>query len=422
MPHVGLIALEAPGPVPPRWPPGRGQPVGAHVVVGGQPAGRARRRHQHAGVGVHLVGRVRQLAEALPGRLLLVDLARLGADGEHVLVGAPHDARRDRAEEEQVVPHDRAADRAAELALVVGLLVVLEVADVGEVVRVEDEPLHRARAEAAADVVVVGFAGEQVAARLGHGADDAAERAAVFRVHATGLDLHFLQVLEHGVLARVAVEQAVGRDAVDGEEVLGGAGAVHLQAALELAGVDARCGREREALEAAPLRQPVELLGRDVVRQRDLGEVELLGRVRRHVHDFGQHAGPQLGVGADGPSQQDDDVVDDHLLERVELERDRVAAGIEVGQPVGAVTAAHHHALGAGLQVGGRHRGAGYGRLRWNRSRCRPHRRIAPARPHPRDQANQRHRNQAVMRLAIAHTPPSAFVRAGLNGLTRRRG
>ena len=59
-------------------------------------------------------------------------------------------------------------------------------------------------------VVVVPFAVERVAARLGHRADDAAERAAVLRGDAAGLDLDFLQVLEHGVLPRAAIEQAVG--------------------------------------------------------------------------------------------------------------------------------------------------------------------------------------------------------------------
>ena len=401
--HAGLIALEAPGRFRQVGGLRRGQPVGAHRVVGGQPARRAGGRHQDAGVGVHLVRRIRQLAEGLPGRLLLVDLARLGAGRERVFVGAPHDARRDRAEEEQLVPHDRPAQRAAELALVVGLLVVLEVADVGEVVRVEDEALHRGRAETAAAVVVVGLAGEEVAARLGHGADDAAKGAAEFGVHAAGLDLHFLQVLEHRVLARVAVQQAVGGDAVDRERVLGGAGAVHLQAALELTGVDAG-SREGQTLEAAPLGQPVELLRRDVVRQRDLGEVELLGGVRRDVHRFGEHAGPQLGVHADGSSQQDDHVVDRHLLERVELEGDRIAAGFEVGETVGAVTAAHHHALGAGLDVGGRHRRSRDGRLGGIGHGAGQSAKSLLRACHPRDQADQRHRNQADASCHRSHS------------------
>ncbi len=54
-------------------------------------------------------------------------------------------------------------------------LVVLEVADRRQVVGIEHESLDRSRAERAADVVVVAFAGEQVAARLRHRADHAAE-------------------------------------------------------------------------------------------------------------------------------------------------------------------------------------------------------------------------------------------------------
>jgi hypothetical protein len=65
----------------------------------------------------------------------------------------------------------------------------------------------------------VRLAAERVAAALGDGADDAAERAAVLGRDTAGLDLHFLQVLEHGVLARLAVDQRVGDDAVDGERV-----------------------------------------------------------------------------------------------------------------------------------------------------------------------------------------------------------
>jgi hypothetical protein len=232
---------------------------------------------------VHLVGRIGDLAEALPRRLLLVDLARLGAGGEHVVVGPSHDARRYRSEEEQLVLDDRSAERPAELALVVRLLGVLVIADGGEVVGIEHQALERRRAQAAADVVVVRLAAEAVAARLGDRAHHAAERAAEFGVDAAGLHLHFLQVLEHRVLARVAVDQAVDRDAVHRERILGGARPVHLEAALDLTGVDAG-RRQGEALEAARLRQPVEFFGRDVVGQRHLRHVELLGRISGDVH------------------------------------------------------------------------------------------------------------------------------------------
>ncbi len=55
------------------------------------------------------------------------------------------------------------------------------------------------------------FTVQGVAAGLRHRADDAAERAAVLRLDPGGLDLDFLQVFEHGVLTRLAVDEA-GRD------------------------------------------------------------------------------------------------------------------------------------------------------------------------------------------------------------------
>ena len=77
------------------------------------------------------------------------------------------------------------------------------------------------------------FAGEEVAARLGDRADHSAERSAVFGVDAAGLDLHFLEILEHRVLPRAAVQQAVGVHAVHREAVFSAAGAVHLEAAFD---------------------------------------------------------------------------------------------------------------------------------------------------------------------------------------------
>ncbi len=97
---------------------------------------------------------------------------------------------------------DRAAERPAELVADVRLLVVLHVADRLVVDRAQHETLHRAGAQRAAGEVVVRFTGEDVAARLGDRADDAAERAAVLGGNAGRLDLHFLDVLEHGVLPR----------------------------------------------------------------------------------------------------------------------------------------------------------------------------------------------------------------------------
>src|SRR3954466_94009 len=84
----------------------------------------------------------------------------------------------------------------------------------------QNETGNRARAECAAEVVVVRLAVERVTAGLGDGADDAAERSAVLRVDSTRLDLNFLKIFEHRVLARAAVEQAGRRNPVHREGVL----------------------------------------------------------------------------------------------------------------------------------------------------------------------------------------------------------
>ena len=77
------------------------------------------------------------------------------------------------------------------------------------------------------------FAAEAIAAGLGDGANHAAHGPAVLRLDAGRLDLHFLQVLEHRVLARLAVDQAIGHDAIDGEGVLRAAGAIDLKAPFD---------------------------------------------------------------------------------------------------------------------------------------------------------------------------------------------
>ena len=77
---------------------------------------------------------------------------------------------------------------------------------------------------------------EPVAAGLGDRANDAAQRAAVFSRNADRLDLYFLQIFEDGVLARLATEQAVRRDTVNGELILRAAGAVDLEPALDFPG------------------------------------------------------------------------------------------------------------------------------------------------------------------------------------------
>ena len=122
------------------------------------------------------------------------------------------------------------------------------------------------------------------------------------RVDSSGLYLHLLQVFEHGVLPGASVDQAVGGHTVHGEDVFGAAGAVHLESAFNLARVHARCG-EREGLKAPAFRQPVEFFSGHVVRERDAGEVELLGRFRRDVDDFRERAGPKLRIDADRSSR-----------------------------------------------------------------------------------------------------------------------
>ena len=115
---------------------------------------------------------------------------------------------------------------------------------------------------------------EGVAARLGDRADHPTERAAVLGLEPRRLHLHFLQVFEHGVLALRAMNLADDRHAVHGEVVLTGGRAIHLEAAFELARVDRR-QRRGQRLEAAALRDDVELLGRDVSvlsRRRDVDE------------------------------------------------------------------------------------------------------------------------------------------------------
>ena len=195
--------------------------------------------------------------------------------------------------------HDRPADRTAGLAVVVLLLVVLRVQHGCVVERAQYEPRYRPGAHAVAEVVVVTLAVEGVAARLGHGADDTAQRAAVLGVDAAGLDLHFLQVLEYGVFPGPAVDQAVGRDAVDQKRVLGSAGAVNGEARLDLTGIHAR-RNQRDALKAPRLRDAIELLSGHIVRQRDALEVDLLFFFGCDVHRLGDRARLQLGVDVEG--------------------------------------------------------------------------------------------------------------------------
>src|SRR4029453_3424070 len=174
----------------------------------------------------------------------------------------------------------------------------------------EYEALDGSGAEPVADVIVVTLAGEDIAARFRHRADYSSERTAILRLDAAGLDLHFLQVLEHGVLTRAPIDQTIGGHAVDGEHVLCTAGAVHLEAAFYLTSVHARRS-QRDALKAAALRQPIDLFCRHVVRERDARQVELARGIRRDVDDFRQHAGLQPGIGDPRLAEKDEEMVAD---------------------------------------------------------------------------------------------------------------
>ncbi len=108
--------------------------------------------------------------------------------------------------------------------------------------RVEHEALDGIGRQRAALEVVVRLTAEHVATALGHRADHTAERAAVFCSNAARLHLHFLEVFEDGVLARLTVDETVGDDPIDSKRVFRAAGTRHLKAAFNFARVDRRCG------------------------------------------------------------------------------------------------------------------------------------------------------------------------------------
>ena len=138
-----------------------------------------------------------------------------------------------------MISENRTSQRAADFVAVVRLLLVLHAQHGGVVEWTQLQALHGRGGDRIAREVIVRFTREPVAAGLGHRADDAAERAAVFRRNAAGLHLDFLQIFEHGVLPRTAIRQAVGVHAVDREGVLGAARAVDLKPAFDVALIDA---------------------------------------------------------------------------------------------------------------------------------------------------------------------------------------
>ena len=127
------------------------------------------------------------------------------------------------------------AERAAEFAVVIGVLVVLEVAHGQIVARIEHQPLDRCGAQPTPEVVVMRLPWKRVAPGLGDGADHSAKGSTVFRGDPGGLDLHFLEVFEGRVLPGGPVDDAVGDHAVDRVGVLGAARPVHLEPAFDLA-------------------------------------------------------------------------------------------------------------------------------------------------------------------------------------------
>src|SRR5581483_12302018 len=155
------------------------------------------------------------------------------------------------------------------------VLVVLNVegAVPGAVLVVQVKTLDRPGGNRIAGIIVMTFAVELIAARLGHRADDATERATVFGIHSSTLDLDFLENLKVRVLPRTAVNQTVGPDPVHQELVFGPAGPIYLVAALQIPGVDVG-SVGNQALEAAPFRKVRELFRSNIVGGQNAGGVD----------------------------------------------------------------------------------------------------------------------------------------------------
>jgi hypothetical protein len=241
-----------------------GDDVGTETVERWKRSHRRGRGGEHGSGHPQAIVRVCQLGESTRECLLALDVPGVGAGGVHVSIRAASERRRRRTEEEQPILHDWATEGSANLVLIVGLFLLPKVGNGPVVGRIQHESLHRAGADFVALIVDMPFAKELVAPGPGHRADDAAERSTELGRHAGRLDLHFLEVLEHCVLAGTAVDQAVGHDAVHRVRVLATAGTVHLDPALDVALSD--CGqREGHRLEASRLGKPFELFGVDAV-------------------------------------------------------------------------------------------------------------------------------------------------------------
>ena len=205
----------------------------------------------------------------------------------------------------------------------------------------------------------MGLATGAVAARLGHRADHAAKRAAVLGVDAARLDLNFLQVFEDGVLARATIDQAVGRHAVHQERVLRAARTVHGETGFDIAGVHAG-GCHRNPLERSRLGNPIELFGSHVMGERDALQIDLLLHLAGDVDDLRQRAWLQLGINGKGPAEDHEHVFRRDLLETLQFNGDRVAAGRQIDEAIRPVSPRDRSANGTGLLVGCAHTRAGH--------------------------------------------------------------
>ena len=93
----------------------------------------------------------------------------------------------------------------------------------------------------------------------------ASESAAVLRADAGRLYLHFLEVFKDGVFSRLSFENAVDVHTIDEECIFRAARAVYLDSAFDIALIDSgRC--DRQALETARFRYPIQFLLGEVVR------------------------------------------------------------------------------------------------------------------------------------------------------------
>src|SRR5262245_6346912 len=91
---------------------------------------------------------------------------------------------------------------------------ILQMKDGGTINRAELNPGNRSCADGVAAVVIVTFAMNLSASRFSHSVYHAAQSSAVLGIDTAGFDLHFLKVLEHGVLARLPLKRTCCHNAI----------------------------------------------------------------------------------------------------------------------------------------------------------------------------------------------------------------